>query len=374
MLGATISIGGLLVVLSDPVWLQRPHAATPAAEKTPPSVYLTDSETIFVADASPIQNQLASIPLQTTRIEDAQLTVSGVVIARVRPGKEAEPIEDRWQFSTFELANVYADWLRTKSELVFLERQLEKAKQLRETRVAYTKTTKERLEGLVETGATSEAAVRDARANHMRAQIEGDRDVFSAESALRTARKNFAAYERDLSQAGLEPVVFSRAVNDMVLVVAHVPESRILQVRDEQACRVRFLAYANRVFDAHVESLSSTISADRRTLRVLFELSDPKQELLPGMFAEVGLGTEARDAILLPAEGLLRLSDGDYALKRAGDREWRPVPVLVGEAHRGGYEVVQGLAAGDVVISQGAILLKPLVNLVLRKNRGLTSR
>ena len=86
------------------------------------------------------------------------------------------------------------------------------------------------------------------------------------------------------------------------------------------------------------------------------------------MFAEVGLGTDAREAILIPAEALLHVNLDDYVVGAAGEEgQWRAVKVQVGEQHDGAFEVVHGLAAGDTIITRGAILLKPAVMRVLSR-------
>jgi multidrug efflux pump subunit AcrA (membrane-fusion protein) len=182
-------------------------------------------------------------------------------------------------------------------------------------------------------------------------------------------RNSRTALERELSHLGIDPVVFGRAVENMVLIAANVPETKISQVHEGQECLARFYAYPDNSFDAHVEALSPQLSSERRTLRVLFELSDAEEALRPGMFAEVGLGTDEREALLIPAEALVHVSMTDYVLVAAGTGVWRPVPVRVGEQHAGAFEVLQGLHPGDTIVGGGAILLKPALVRALRSAR-----
>jgi len=102
---------------------------------------------------------------------------------------------------------------------------------------------------------------------------------------------------------------------------------------------------------------------------VLFELSDPEGVLRPGMFAEVGLGTDEREAILIPSDGLLHVDLDDYAIVQVDTDEWRPQVVRVGEEFHGSFEVLRGLSPGNAVITRGTILLKPSVVQVLRERR-----
>jgi hypothetical protein len=80
------------------------------------------------------------------------------------------------------------------------------------------------------------------------------------------------------------------------------------------------------------------------------------------MFADIDLGTDARDALLAPAEGLVHVGRADYFLVATGKPgEWRATEVHLGEPYKTEIEVLDGIQAGDRVLGRGAILLKPIV-------------
>ncbi|MGE5191246.1 MAG: efflux RND transporter periplasmic adaptor subunit [Deltaproteobacteria bacterium] len=360
MLAATIGIAAVIF------WLVRPTSpraapAHPAAASraVPEAVRVEPGGLIVVAGDSPLCRHLDQLRLRPQKVTFPLLTVSGSILARIRPGGEA--LEDRWQFASSELAGKYADWLRTTGEIDFARNQLAKTKELVAAQTDYLAEVVRRLEPSLKSGSVPEKNFKAAQAELLKAQLQGEKDIFSAQSTLRVALKTQTALERDLSQTGIEAVVFGRGVEHMVLIAANVPETHVSQVREGQGCVARFYAYPARTFDAHVETLSSLLSHERRTLRVLFELSDPEEVLRPGMFAEVGLGTDEREALLVPAEALLHVNLDDYVVVAAGDEEWKPVKVRVGEQHDGSFEVLQGLSPADTVITRGAILLKPAV-------------
>jgi multidrug efflux pump subunit AcrA (membrane-fusion protein) len=145
------------------------------------------------------------------------------------------------------------------------------------------------------------------------------------------------------------------------VVVADVPEAKLGLVREGQACQARFYAFPGQVFTGRVGSLAPTISKERRTLRVLFELVDTDGRLKPGMFADVGLGTDTREALMAPTDGVLHVGLADYLLVGAPDGAWRVTEVRVGELHGLRVEILQGVKPGEIVLGKGAILLKPFV-------------
>ena len=344
--------------------LLRPHQPPSAGsvvnknESEPPSrVRALSFGLIAVASDTPLQKELATTTAVFEKASIPVLSVSGTIIARIRKG--TEPIEDRWQFDKPDLSTSYGDWLRAKNEIEFAKSQLNKTEALATAETSFLETNVQRFEGL--TGGTiPEKDVRQAKSALLKAQLQGEKDIFAAKSQLRVAEKQKSSIERDLTQAGIEPIVFSRAEEDMVLVVANVPEAKVSQAYEEQACEVQFYGYPDHIFPGHVEAISSVLTQERRTLRVLFDIKDDKSLLKPGMFADVGLGTDARDAILIPAKSLLHIGRKDYVLASVGTDQWRVTEVRVGEVQRDRCEVLLGLNAGDTIISRGAILLKSI--------------
>jgi hypothetical protein len=79
------------------------------------------------------------------------------------------------------------------------------------------------------------------------------------------------------------------------------------------------------------------------------------------MFAEIGLGTDKRQALLMPADGVLHVGGKDYALLGTDAGTWQITEVQTGELRGTNVEVLAGLKAGERVLGKGAILLKPAV-------------
>jgi cobalt-zinc-cadmium efflux system membrane fusion protein len=330
-------------------------AKTAAPPPTPP-VQVAGPGLIAITPGTPLHEQLTIVHTKKTTVRFPRMLCTGSVVARIADGKDS--FEDRWRFATQELSTTYADWVRAKSEVEFADGQYKKTQELVKAETVHLQAVVDRLKPLNQDAAVTTAQLKQAQADLIKAQLQGEKDVFSAQLNLRTAQKTRAALERTFSQAGIEPVVFGRAVDNMVLVVANVPENRIAEVETNQACEVRFYGYPDKAFPGHVESISTTITPDRRMLRVLFELTDAQDLLRPGMFGEVGLGTNAREAILVPPEALLHLGRWDYMLVRNGSL-WKVTEVKVGELHDGMFEILSGLEADCDVIARGTILLKP---------------
>ncbi|HEX3727407.1 MAG TPA: efflux RND transporter periplasmic adaptor subunit, partial [Pirellulales bacterium] len=243
----------------------------------------------------------------------------------------------------------------------FNEQRLITIRELTQAQVDRYQNIVARLRPLAPDGGVAGKDLRAAEADLVQAKLQGQKDVFEAESALRLASRQKASLERQLAQAGIEPVVLSRARDGMVLISANVPEAKISLVKEGQACEARFYGFPGVVFSAHVEELGSVLSTERRTMRVLFDLTDAEGRLKPGMFAEIGLGTDPRDALLIPASAVLHIGRFDYVFKQIGeDGQFDVAEVQVSEARGEQVEVLKGLQAGDQIAGSDAVLLKPL--------------
>jgi multidrug efflux pump subunit AcrA (membrane-fusion protein) len=88
------------------------------------------------------------------------------------------------------------------------------------------------------------------------------------------------------------------------------------------------------------------------------------------MFAEIGLGTDQRESILVPSDAVLHVGRADYVLAADGEDVWRVTEVQVGEPYRNELEILTGLQEGTRIVGKGAILFKPLVVRSLQDSEG----
>jgi membrane fusion protein (multidrug efflux system) len=128
-------------------------------------------------------------------------------------------------------------------------------------------------------------------------------------------------------------------------------------------------ALPGQAIEAIVQAIDPLVDADGRSLAVRACIDNRKQLLRPGMFARVTTVFGARDnALVVPEEAIVPLGNKQYVFRleaagpgaatggQDGDpalRLVRRVEVSTGLRQPGRVEVVQGLAAGDVVVTAG---------------------
>jgi hypothetical protein len=352
--------GGVLAYL---LWPEENRATSVAdrASTTPAEmVRVVGVNQIRVKADCPLCQMLQVAAVKPTEITTPVLTVTGTVVASLRPAGTKDS-SDSWQFNSPELLTAYTDWQKATADIAFAQTQLAQIRQLADTRVAAQQKLAERMKRLVEAGTDAEKDLVAVQAELIQSQIQGRKEVHEAETAVRLAQRAEAALARQIQQAGLEPDLLRSAAADVDIVMADVPEGMVSRVKLAQGCEARFFSLPGQLFPGHVRAIAPVLSKEHRSLRVLFAIRDPQDLLRPGMFADIGLGTDARSALLMPPEGIVHVGRSDYALVRTGDGDWHITEVQVGELHDAAFEILTGLRAGDHVAGRGAILLKPVI-------------
>ena len=362
--------GGVLVYLLGSLDSGSPGSSGTAASESDPrgDVRVTGPRSLCLRPDCPLCRRLQVTTVSTSRMTVPVMTVTGVVAASLRPGNGKG--SDYWQFNSPELLTAFTDWQKATVDIAFAETQLTAIKQLADTKIDAQQKLVERMQKLVAAGTETEKDCAAAQADLIQSQIQGRKDVHEADTALRLAQRTEAALARQLQQGGLEPDMLRSISRDIDIVMADVPEGLMSRVTLGEGCEAQFFGLPAQSFPGKVRAIAPVLSKERRSLRVLFAIHDPQDQLRPGMFADIGLGTDARDALLIPAEAVVHVGRADYVLVGSGKADWQVTEVHVGELHDTAVEVLSGLRAGDRIAGKGVILLKPSIIEALQPTRG----
>ena len=137
-----------------------------------------------------------------------------------------------------------------------------------------------------------------------------------------------------------------------------VPEVFLGRLHGEQALSLRVDAYAGESFAGRVYALETTVDEKTRTVLARARVANPGGKLKPGMFARVNveLGSRA-NAVLVPEQALVPRGDRNFVFKVI-DGKAALAEVATGSRTHGEVEVVKGVAAGEVVVTDGQLKLQ----------------
>ena len=138
---------------------------------------------------------------------------------------------------------------------------------------------------------------------------------------------------------------------------AAIPEAQAGAVRIGQSATATLTAFPGETFGGRIIAILPTAQADSRTLTVRIELANRGGRLRPGMFAGVALGGDARPALLVPSEAVIRTGTRTIVMLAMGDGRYHPAEIRTGREGGGQTEIIEGLAIGEKVVVSGQFLL-----------------
>ena len=212
----------------------------------------------------------------------------------------------------------------------------------------------------------ADAEVRAARAELEALGIAGETVAADgADASVFTVRAPIAGrvLERRAVLGGwTEPstALFTIADLSRIWVVAQVFERDAVSVRTGTTAHVTLAALPGQEFDGRVALVGRQVDPGSRTMPVRVELSNPAGVLRPGMSANVRLEIAGQETRILsvPAAALQRVGDRWLVFVPHGAAEFEMRPVGRGRDLGQDVEVVSGVKAGEMVVVDGAFLLK----------------
>ncbi len=161
-------------------------------------------------------------------------------------------------------------------------------------------------------------------------------------------------------------------VEDMsaMTVDFRLPEAVVSRLRMGQAVVVSLDGLPSRKFKARVEAIDSQLDANGRSLLVRARLDNSSGALRSGMFARARVVFEDRPyALVVPEEALVPMGAKQYLIKvvdGASGRVSQRIEARLGLRVPGKVEILEGVAAGDIVVTAGQARLMRGDSIALR--------
>lgn len=191
-------------------------------------------------------------------------------------------------------------------------------------------------------------------------------------ASARTALSKMTLSAPFSGQVGLRSVSVGEFVNvgqDLVTLVKldpievdfSVPETVLDQLRNGQKIDIIVDAFPGDAFGGKVVAIDPVIDPNTRSAKLRAQIPNPDFRLRPGQFAKLQLdtGTGNAKALMVPEQALMQ--DGDTRfVYLVVDGKAKKTTVRTGTRTPGLVQVVEGLKAGDVVITAGQA--KPMMH------------
>ncbi|QSI76597.1 efflux RND transporter periplasmic adaptor subunit [Niveibacterium microcysteis] len=149
-----------------------------------------------------------------------------------------------------------------------------------------------------------------------------------------------------------------------VWVIADVNEQDVGLIAPGQKARITINAYPGKVFEGAITYVYPTLNAETRTVPVRVELANPGGLLKPGLFASLELSTAPRNpAVTVPLSAVIDSGARQIVLVQVAEGRFEPRVVKLGSRSESDVEVLDGVKAGEPVVTSANFLIDAESNL-----------
>jgi Cu(I)/Ag(I) efflux system membrane fusion protein len=150
-----------------------------------------------------------------------------------------------------------------------------------------------------------------------------------------------------------------------VWVIADVAESDLALVKPGTPARVTFRAFPTRPVDGKVTLVYPELRPETRTARVRIEVANPNGAFRTDMYADVLFGSsgDATPVVAVPDGAVIDSGARQVVLVAKGEGRFEPRPVTLGRHGDGFREVLEGLRAGEEIVTTATFLIDAESNL-----------
>ncbi len=148
-------------------------------------------------------------------------------------------------------------------------------------------------------------------------------------------------------------------------VIAEVAEADLAIVQPATRATVTVRAYPNQPVEGVVAFIYPDVRPETRTARVRIEVPNLDGRLKTDMYADVVFhaGTDAAPVVAVPDSAVIDSGTRQIVLVAKGDGRFEPRPVTLGRRGDGFREVIEGVRAGEEIVTTATFLIDAESNL-----------
>jgi len=294
--------------------------------------------------------------------EDAYVEIGSPVVARVISvlvpvGALVRAQQALLEIRSVELGKARAEYLRARAEMDLTTQALDRKKSLAAEHIVPLR----ELQEAAAAAAAAAAELRAAEASLQALGMSGDDDGRS-EVTLRSPIAGTVIARTAARGQMADPATPLIIIADLsrLWLVAHVFERDVVRLSPGAEARVTFPALPRRTFVARVTLVGKQVDLSSRTVPVRIEIANEEGLLRPGMSAAawMALGEAEAPIVAVPVAALQRWRDQWCVFVPVAEGTFEIRAVGRGRDLGGEVEVLNGLQAGEMVVVDGAFLLK----------------
>lgn len=136
-----------------------------------------------------------------------------------------------------------------------------------------------------------------------------------------------------------------------------IPETMLANVAVGQAVTAKASAFPDYQASGKIIAIDPVVNPQTRTATLRAILPNRGGQLKPGMLLSVAIESKARSAPAVPELSLVREGDTSFVYVIGPDQKAKRMPVKTGGRDGGLVEIIEGLSAGDRLVTEGVVKL-----------------
>ncbi len=308
-------------------------------------VYAADDPAVIVAEAT-----ISAFPLTVEALGNARANESVEIrpqvveqVARIR-FEEGQQVEAGAVLVELENTEARAAVAAARATLVDSASQLRRAQELFETR-AVSASELEQLKARRD----ADRALLDAAESRLGDTVV--RAPFSGRLGLRRISPG--------SLVGPDTVVTTLDDTGIIKLDFDVPEIVLARLAPGLRVTARSAAWQDDVFEGEVTSVNTRVDPVSRTVTVRARIPNPEFKLRPGMFLTVTLLKDDVTALTIPEQAITPERSRQFVFVVGADDIVEKREIFTGRRRPGEVEVLDGLQAGERVVTEGTQKARP---------------
>ena len=147
--------------------------------------------------------------------------------------------------------------------------------------------------------------------------------------------------------------------SSIILSDLKIPETFASAIKKGLPVEAKFSGYKDKIYNGKVDTLSSRINPDTRSLLIRVKIENNNLELIPGALLEITVKFNNRDSQSIPDTSVILEGDKVYVYKIIDENIAKKLEIKIGTRNKGNLEVISGLAEGDIVVAEGLKKVRP---------------
>lgn len=238
-----------------------------------------------------------------------------------------------------------------------------------------------RVRELVQNGVAAAKEQQNAEAEHARARAERDRTqrrlalyggqrdsvdqtyILTSPIAGTVVERNINPGQELRSEqiASNAPPLFVITDPSQLWALIDAAERDLAKLRLDKVVTLYSPAYRDEPFQATVTAISDFLDPATRTLKVRASLPNPGRKLKAEMFVTADVDADNEMVLLVPTKSVYFQGGQNYVFVEDGGSRYTRREVALDDVYGNEVEVVQGLAEGEKVVTQGSLMLQQIL-------------